>query len=79
MIIEKLNVVVIEMTFHLLKNETDLLQCVQYQRAMFKILIEDLREYHDIVDICKSEILSIIAENDIHDSLKMNESILQIK
>ena len=67
------------MIFCFLKNEIDFLQRVQYQKTMFKILIEDLREYHDVIDIYKSEISSIIAENSVYDSLKMSENILQIK
>ena len=79
MMIEKLNIVVTEMIFCFLKNEIDLFQHIQYQRIIFKILIENLREYHDVVDICESEISSIVTENDVHGSLKMSRSILQIK
>ena len=75
MIIEKLNIIIIEIIFHFLKNEIDFLQYIQYQRIIFKIFIENLREYHNIINIYKNKILLIIAENDIHDSLKMNENI----
>ena len=79
MMIKKFNIIIIEMIFCFLKNKIDFFQYIQYQKTIFKILIEDLREYHDIIDICKNEISSIIAENDIHDSLKMNKNIFQIK
>ena len=76
MMIEKFNIIVIEIIFHFLKNEIDFLQCIQYQKAIFKIFIKDLREYHDVIDIYKNEILLIIAKDDIYDSLKMNKNIL---
>ena len=79
MIIKKLNIIIIEMIFYFLKNKIDFLQYLQYQKTIFKILIKNLQEYHDIIDICESKISLIIIENDIHDSLKMSESIFQIK
>ena len=77
--IKKFNIVIIKITFHFLKNKINFLQYIQYQKAIFKIFIKDLQKYHDIIDIYKSEISSIITKNDIHDSLKMSESIFQIK
>src|SRR5271167_1118242 len=76
---EELNVVVAEMTFCLLKGKTNLLQRFQYQRAMFKVLVESLREYHDVVDIREGEVPSIVAEDGVHGSLKVSGSVLQTK
>jgi len=76
---EELNVVVAEVTFRLLKGKTDLLQRFQYQRAMFEVLVESLREYHDVVDIREGEVPSIVAEDGVHGSLKVSGSVLQTK
>ena len=79
MIIEKFNIIIIEMIFHFLKNKINLFQHIQYQRIIFKIFIEDLWEYHDIIDIYENKVLLIIIENNIHDLLKMNKNIFEIE